>query len=45
VQFIPGGFEGVIEEVGTPGTLESPPPPPTPEDLRRIEELGRKYDT
>jgi quercetin dioxygenase-like cupin family protein len=42
----PAGFEGVIEEVGVPGTLWSvPPPPPTPEDLQRIEELGKKYDT
>jgi hypothetical protein len=45
----PAGFEGVIEEVGVPGTLSSPPPPPPPhltaEDLQRIEELGRKYDT
>jgi quercetin dioxygenase-like cupin family protein len=43
----PAGFEGVIEEVGVPGTLSSvppPPPPPTPEDLQRIEELGKKYD-
>lgn len=44
----PAGFEGVIEEVGVPGTLSSPPPPPpppTPEGLRRLEALGRKYDT
>jgi quercetin dioxygenase-like cupin family protein len=42
----PAGFEGVIEEVGVPGTLSSPPPaPPTPEDMQRIQELGRKYDT
>jgi quercetin dioxygenase-like cupin family protein len=44
----PAGFEGVIEEVGRRGTLSSvppPPPPPTEEDVRRIEELGRKYDT
>jgi quercetin dioxygenase-like cupin family protein len=47
VLFAPGGFEGVIEEVGVPGTRSSPPAstPPTPEDLQRIEELGRKYDT
>jgi quercetin dioxygenase-like cupin family protein len=44
----PAGFEGVIEEVGVVGTVSSPPPPPAPltaEDLQRIEELGRKYDT
>jgi hypothetical protein len=38
----PAGFKGVIEEVGVPGTLS--PPPPTPEDMQSIEELGRKYD-
>jgi quercetin dioxygenase-like cupin family protein len=44
----PAGFEDIIEEVGVPGKLSSPPPqplPPTAEDRRRIEELGRKYDT
>ena len=45
----PAGFEGVIEEVGVPGTLSSPPSPPplppTPQDLQRMEELGQKYDT
>jgi quercetin dioxygenase-like cupin family protein len=44
----PAGFEGVIPEVGVPGTLSAPPPPPsppTPEDQQRIQELGRKYET
>jgi quercetin dioxygenase-like cupin family protein len=44
----PSGFEGIIEEMGVPGTLSSPPPPPpppTPGDLQRLQELGRKYDT
>jgi quercetin dioxygenase-like cupin family protein len=44
----PAGFEGVIEEVGVVGRLTSPPPPPPPlraEDLQRLEELGRRYDT
>jgi quercetin dioxygenase-like cupin family protein len=44
----PAGFEGIIPEVGIPGTLPAPPPPPPPptaEDLQRIQELGRRYDT
>ncbi len=44
----PAGFEGVIPEVGVPGTLAAPPPPPPPptaEDRERILELGRKYQT
>ena len=42
----PAGFEGFFEEAGVPGTdLSSPPPPPTPEDFRRMLELGRKYET
>ena len=41
----PAGFEGVIEEVGVPGALSSPPPPPTLEGLQRIGKLGQKYDT
>lgn len=44
----PAGFEGVIAEVGVPGTRASPPsppPPPTAEDVQRMQELGRKYDT
>ena len=43
---VPAGFEGFFEEAGVPGTdLSSPPPPPTPEDLQRMVELGRKYET
>jgi quercetin dioxygenase-like cupin family protein len=43
---VPAGFEGFFEEAGVPGTdLSSPPPPPTPEELQRMVELGRKYDT
>jgi len=42
----PAGFEGFFEEAGMPGTdLSSPPPPPTPEDFKRMVELGQKYDT
>jgi quercetin dioxygenase-like cupin family protein len=42
----PAGFEGFFEEAGIPGTdHSSPPPPPTHEDLQRMVELGRKYDT
>jgi quercetin dioxygenase-like cupin family protein len=42
----PAGFGGFFEEAGVPGTdLASPPPPPTPEDFRRMLELGRKYET
>jgi hypothetical protein len=42
----PAGFEGFFEEAGVPATdLSSPPPPPTQEDLQRMLELGRKYDT
>jgi quercetin dioxygenase-like cupin family protein len=43
----PAGFEGIIAEVGVPGTLSSPPPPPSPtvEDQWRIRKLGRKYNT
>jgi quercetin dioxygenase-like cupin family protein len=42
----PAGFEGFFEEAGVPATgLSSPPPPPTQEDLRKMLELGRKYDT
>jgi hypothetical protein len=41
----PAGFEGFFEEAGGPGTDLSSPPPPTPEDLRRMLELGRKYET
>jgi quercetin dioxygenase-like cupin family protein len=44
----PAGFEGVITEVGVPGSLSAPPPsppPPTEADRQRIEELGRKYAT
>ncbi len=43
---VPAGFEGFFEEAGVPRTdLSSPPPPPTPEELQRMVELGRKYDT
>jgi mannose-6-phosphate isomerase-like protein (cupin superfamily) len=43
---VPAGFEGFFEEAGVPGAdLSSPPPPPTPEELQRMVELGRKYDT
>jgi quercetin dioxygenase-like cupin family protein len=43
---VPAGFEGFFEEAGIPGTdLSSPPPPPTPEDIQRMVELGQKYDT
>lgn len=43
---VPAGFEGFFEEAGVPSTdLSSPPPPPTPEQLQRMVELGRKYET
>jgi quercetin dioxygenase-like cupin family protein len=43
---VPAGFEGFFEEAGVPATdLSSPPPPPTPEELQRMVELGRKYET
>jgi quercetin dioxygenase-like cupin family protein len=42
----PAGFEGFFEEAGVPAMApSSPPPPPTQEDLRRMLELGRKYET
>jgi quercetin dioxygenase-like cupin family protein len=41
----PGGLcEKFFEEMGLPGTgPSSVPPAPTPEELRRMMELGRKY--
>jgi mannose-6-phosphate isomerase-like protein (cupin superfamily) len=43
---VPAGFEGFFEEAGVPGTdISSPPPPPTPEELQSMVELGRKYNT
>lgn len=42
----PAGFEGFFEEAGVPATdLSSPPPPPNEEDLQRMLDLGRKYET
>ena len=41
---VPAGFEGFFEEAGVPGD-DLTSPPPTPEDYRRMAELGRKYDT
>jgi quercetin dioxygenase-like cupin family protein len=42
----PSGFEGFFEEAGVPGSdLSSPPPPPTPEDLQKMLDLGQKYQT
>jgi quercetin dioxygenase-like cupin family protein len=42
----PVGFEGFFEEAGVQAKdPSSPPPPPTQEDLRRMLELGRKYET
>ncbi len=43
---VPAGFEGFFEEAGVAGTdLSSPPPPPKPEDLQRMLQIGRKYET
>jgi quercetin dioxygenase-like cupin family protein len=43
---VPAGFEGFFEEAGIPGSgLSSMPPPPTPENLQRMVELGGKYNT
>ena len=43
---VPAGFEGFFEEAGVLGTdLSSPPPPPIPEELQRMVEIGRKYET
>ena len=43
---LPAGFEGFFEEAGVPGThLSSPPPPPTSNELQKMVEIGRKYDT
>ncbi len=43
---VPAGFEGFFEEAGVPGTdLSSPPPPPTSNELQKMVEIGRKYDT
>jgi mannose-6-phosphate isomerase-like protein (cupin superfamily) len=41
----PGGlYEGFVEEAGRPGTdLSSPSLAPTPEELQRMVELGRRY--
>jgi quercetin dioxygenase-like cupin family protein len=42
----PAGFERFFEEAGVPVTdPSSPPPPPTQEDLQRMLQLGRKYET
>jgi mannose-6-phosphate isomerase-like protein (cupin superfamily) len=41
----PAGFEGFFEEAGVQAADPSSPPPPTQEDLRRMLELGRKYET
>jgi quercetin dioxygenase-like cupin family protein len=42
----PAGFEGFFEEAGVQAKDPlSPPPSPTQEDLRRMLELGRKYET
>jgi quercetin dioxygenase-like cupin family protein len=43
----PGGlYEGFLEEAGRPGTdLSSPSPAPTPGEVQRMVELGRKYGT
>jgi len=43
---VPAGFEEFFEEAGVPGThLSSPPPPPTSNELQKMVEIGRKYDT
>ena len=43
---VPAGFEGFFEEAGVPGKdLSSPPPPPTSNELQKMVEIGRKYDT
>ena len=43
---VPAGFEGFFEEAGVPASdTFSAPPPPTREDLERMTELGRKFDT
>ena len=43
---VPAGFEGFFEEAGLPASdISSASPPPTREDLQRMRELGRKYDT
>ena len=41
----PGGlYEGFLEEAGRPGTgLSSPSLAPTPEEVQKMGELGRKY--
>jgi quercetin dioxygenase-like cupin family protein len=42
----PAGFEGFFEEAGVQAKDPlSPPPSPTQEVLRRMLELGRKYET
>ena len=43
----PGGlYEHFFEEAGVPGTnLSSAPAAPTPEELQKMVELGRKYGT
>jgi hypothetical protein len=42
----PEGFEEFFEEAGVPGNdLSSLPPPPVPEDLHRMLQIGQKYAT
>jgi hypothetical protein len=42
----PTGFDEFFEEAGVPGNDLSPlPPPPIPEDLHRMLQIGQKYAT